>query len=305
MTPTLLQCLERLLHGDRILRAETPAGLWAELRSLGIPLADGPSQALGFDAGFERLDAAEIRAHGLPAAIGVECRPWVESTNAALVANFQHRHSLLAECQSGGRGRNGRRWLSPCGGGLWFSHAYGFGIAVDRLAPLTLAVGVAVAGVLELPQLRLKWPNDLVVEQKKLGGILVEARSSVEGAEAVIGVGINLRAGFEGIATPDQPWTDLERLTGHPTARNRLAGRLIGAIDTTCMRFETDGFAPFLADWQRLDGLVGREVRVERGSESVLFGRAEGVGVDGLLRVVDQRGVQHRIASGEVRVRGL
>ena len=305
MTAALLQSLESLVRGQRLTRDELDSGLWSELRALGVPVAEGPTEALGFDVAPELLDAAEIRAHGLPDGIEIECRLAVASTNADLVETFRHRYGLLAECQSGGRGRQGRRWLSPFAGGLWFSCGYRFAVPVERLGPLTLAVGVALAETLELPQLRLKWPNDLIVEDAKLGGILVEARSAGGGTEAVIGVGINLRPGFDRVLSPDQPWTTLERLVGGPVARNRLAARLLGAVDRACQGFERDGFAPLLPAWARLDALAGRAVRVERGAGPALLGRANGVGDDGLLRVIDAEGVEHRVASGEVRVRGL
>lgn len=306
MTPGLLQCLETLACGQRLARPELDPELWAELRALGVPVADEQLDELGFEAALERLDAAEIRGHGLPVGIDIDCRLAVASTNAELVQTFRHRHALLAECQSGGRGRQGRRWLSPFAGGLWFSYGYRFALPVERLGPLALAVGIALVDALELPQLRLKWPNDLIVEGAKLGGILVEARSGGGGTEAVIGVGINLRTGFDSAAAPDQRWTELARIAAGPRiSRNRLAARLLAAIDRACAGFERDGFAPLLPAWSRLDALAGREVRVERGAGPALLGRAAGIDSDGLLRVIDAESLEHRVASGEVRVRGL
>ena len=305
MTPTVLQWLQRLARGERLERCDVVPGLWVELQALGVPPAEGPGHALGFCLPPELLEADAIRGHGLPAGIGVDCRLMVESTNAELVASFQHRHALLAECQSGGRGRNGRHWRSPFAGGLWFSFGYRFALSVERLGPLTLAVGIGLAEALDLPQLRLKWPNDLLIQDAKLGGILIEARSGDGATEAVIGVGINLRTRFRDEVAPDQRWTELDRIDGQRRSRNRLAAQLLGTIDRVCARFEADGFAPFLPAWSRLDALAGRVVRVERGIGPVLLGRAMGISADGLLQLVDAQGVEHRIASGEVRVRGL
>lgn len=305
MKPALLQSLDRLGRGQVLTRCELGDELWAELRSLGIPEVQGSKPALGFEVAPELLDASEIRACGLLPSIGLDCRWGVDSTNTALVAAFQHRHALLAECQSGGRGRHGRRWLSPFAGGLWFSYGYRFALPVERLGPLTLAVGVALAEVLDLPQLRLKWPNDLRVDGAKLGGILVEARSTGTATEAVIGVGINLSHEFPTDAVPDQPWTALARHRDGPPPRNRLVANMIGAIDAACARFEIEGFAPFRSAWSRLDALAGRPIRIEHGSAAALLGRADGITGDGLLRLIDAQGVEHQLNSGEVRVRDL
>lgn len=295
--------LERLLDGHPLTRQELLAETWDALRELGVPCSAVAPEVLALPQPLERLNANRIRALVQTPAIGVEVRVLSESTNLELGARFRHRHALLAECQHGGRGRLGRRWLSPPGAGLWFSWGYRFARAGADLGALAPAVGVALARVLALPGLKLKWPNDLVVEGRKLGGILIEARSAGQVRDVVVGVGLNLHLPYHDCAGPDQPWTDLHRIESTPPRRNALAAALIRALDGACQAFERSGFASFDGDWRRLDALAGCPVRVERPPDAALEGVAAGLAADGRLRVIDAAGTEHLLSAGEVRVR--
>ena len=210
---------------------------------------------------------------------------------------------VLAETQTAGRGRRGRSWVSPLGGNLFCSLRWVFEQGVAATGGMGLATGVAVARALDQVgvQVRVKWPNDLVVDGAKLGGILIEAGGEMSGpAELIIGVGINLALGQQGTEQIDQPWTDLRRL-GATVSRNDLAAALIGELLGTCRRFEAKGLAPFLTEWRELDDLAGRPVRVLMGRDPV-EGEAEGVDEEGRLLVRTAQGLQ-RFYGGEVSVR--
>ena len=242
--------------------------------------------------------------------------PSIDSTNDALFACFRHRHALLAEYQTAGRGRRGRSWISPPGCGISISYGFRFDRGLQRLGSLSLVAGVAVAEALAEGgvadggvAVNLKWPNDLVVGERKLGGLLIEIRGAGAGgpSKAVIGLGINARLPRAAEAPgqylpPDQPWTDLYAITKQALDRNRLAARLIAALDAACREFEQYGFEPFEARWAALDALRGRHVRVIGGNHEKLEGAAEGVTPRGRLRLV-RCGNVFELDAGEVSIR--
>ncbi len=213
--------------------------------------------------------------------------------------------AVLAEHQTAGRGRRGRRWVSVFGGALQFSLAWRFDLPVAGLAGLSLAAGVAVAETLAefgLDRHRLKWPNDLVADGAKLAGILVEVAGEADGpCLAVIGVGLNLRLNpgcAEGI---DQPWTDLARLLPTLPSRNLLAGRLLARLTEACLEYQRAGLRPFLPRWHRWDGCLDRPVTLFTPAGRV-EGRARGVDAQGALRLETASGLELHHA-GEVSLR--
>ena len=213
----------------------------------------------------------------------------------------------LAEFQSAGRGRRGRRWHSPFGSNLYLSLAWPFRGGAAELAGLSLAVGVSVNDALAALGVcggGLKWPNDLLFDGKKLAGILIDLRGEADGVVwAVIGVGINVLMTGDAVSSIDQPWTSCAEHSEAALSRNQLAAGVIKALFTDLSRFEAEGFAAFQARWQELDVLQGQPVWVEMEGKSV---RASALGVDGsggLLVEIDGR--RRSITSGEVSVRAI
>jgi len=252
---------------------------------------------------------AIVRA-GLPDGVSVAVLGQVDSTNRVLLEHFVHRHAVLADAQTAGRGRRGRHWIAASGAGIWLSYGYRFAAEAHALAPLGLAAGVVVAEALAVEGLALKWPNDLVVDDRKLGGILVELRAGTQ-RQAVIGVGINTRLPNgvtrvgDASGVPPQPWTDLAGL-GVPACRITRAASLIAALDRGCAEFDAHGFAPFAGRWRALDALCGRRVRVmndRRGDPEGWTGTAHGVTAAGALRLRRPDGTIIPVVAGEVSVR--
>lgn len=256
------------------------------------------------------LDAGRIASLlpelAAPLAGPIEVLASVDSTNAELlrrVAPGQHT-VLLADAQTAGRGRQGRSWQSPGGGNLYLSVYRRFERSLPGLAGLPLAIAVAVAQTLValgVDDVALKWPNDLLRPNGKVGGILIESAGGPARPTAlVIGVGLNVRMPGNGQAI-DQPWTDLADRLPVPIDRNSIAASLLGHLLPALERFDQQGLVPFLAAWRSFDVLRSRAVEVNDGSRR-LIGVADGVADDGAL-LVRHAGGTRRVYAGEARVR--
>lgn len=261
---------------------------------------------------MELLTEGEVRAAMEPAAEAalatMEIFDVVDSTSAWLRrASPVPPAACLAECQTAGRGRRGRRWLSPFGAALYLSLAWRFEAGPGLLGGLSVAVGVMACEALErldVTGVGLKWPNDLVYGGAKLGGVLVEMTGEGEGpTTAIVGVGINVRMPPHWGAEVDQPWTELAALPGvSDCSRNRLAGVLLSCLVAGLERFGRAGLDPFLPAWTERDVVRGREIEI-RAPGGARRGLALGVDRNGAL-LVDTGGHLWRLTAGEVSVRG-
>lgn len=210
----------------------------------------------------------------------------------------------LAEFQTTGRGRRGRNWQSPFAKNLCLSVGYTFSEGFSALEGLSLAVGVMVAQALQpyrLADLQLKWPNDIWVHRKKLGGILIEINGEQSGpCHVVIGLGLNVLMRQSDIEHIDQAWTSLVQESEVPLSRSALAGCVINSLVRGLELFEREGFAAFRDRWLELDGLRGHSVYVAGAAN--LDGIAQGIGNHGHLLIETAEGVKE-VAAGEVSVR--
>lgn len=291
------------------------AAVWKQVeiwRKAGLDIHSGP-RGYRLAHPLEPLDAERIRA-ALPVHVrrrlGVLENHWrLDSTSSELArraAGLPDLSFVFADWQHAGRGRRGRQWLSPPAVNVQFSCLKRFAGGYAGLSGLSLAAGVAAARALEdcgVPGIALKWPNDLVHGDAKLGGILVELGGEFMGpCHAIIGIGINVHLP-EGVRTAlERPCTDLARLRGgdapprHVLAMALIA-RAVEALDT----FEASGFAAFAQAWAERDALAGRRIRVE-GAHGSFDGTAAGVDARGALRVRARDGM--RVMDGaEVTVR--
>ncbi|MGB0721442.1 MAG: biotin--[acetyl-CoA-carboxylase] ligase [Gammaproteobacteria bacterium] len=267
---------------------------------------------------------------GAERALGVEVVMTTDSSNAQLWREVDSGqvvdgHFLLAEMQQAGRGRRGRTWQSPPARNLYLSHYRRLDCDPMRLNGLSLAVGAGLADALRArltahgtdavsgaiaaaKELGVKWPNDLVVQGRKLGGLLIELRGQAGGpVDVIVGVGINVEMDAAAAAAIDQPWIDLASLVGGgsamnmPVSRNAIAEWVMTALWEIVERFMAGGFEAFAVQWARLDVLRGKAVTVHQGNGDV-SGVALGVTDSGSLRV--QVGDGERVfSSGEVSVR--
>ena len=233
----------------------------------------------------------------------------VDSTNRYLLSRACHGgvsgEACLAEYQSAGHGRQGRSWVSPFAGNIYLSLLWHFNCGAEGLGSLGLAVGVSLLRAvrsLGATQVRLKWPNDLVSDDKKLAGILLEMNSDNRGGHfIVIGVGVNVRMPASVSGVIDQAWTDLEQVLGGPLSRNRVAAVVLQQLVTDVALFQSDGLYPFIDEWRRFDNLLDRPVALSV-SRGTINGVARGIDESGALRV-DHDGRIQRYLAGDVTVR--
>jgi len=292
----------------------TRAAVWKQierLREAGVEIDAQPGSGYRLRAPLELLDAAVLRAAlAAPARarLGDLAVHWeVDSTNSELSRRAEHdsrdRLVCLAELQSAGRGRRGRAWRMPLGGGIAVSVLKRFEGPMSSLAGLSLAVGVAAVEALAacaIDEVALKWPNDLVARGAKLGGILVELGGDALGpCHAVVGVGLNLRLGAAA-ATIDQACIDLAALASSPS-RVQVAARLVDHLVEALDRFAARGFGAFAAAYSRHDALHGREVELLQ-TERRRRGIARGIDARGALRIAFADG-EEVVDSGEVSLR--
>jgi BirA family biotin operon repressor/biotin-[acetyl-CoA-carboxylase] ligase len=284
---------------------------------MGLPVQAVAGRGYQVPGGVELLDVGRIRdALGEPARhalVGLVVEFAMESTSARLLGGPPpgpgEVNCCLAEYQSGGRGRRGRRWLSPVAQGLCLSLGGRLERGGRELPALSLAAGVAVLRALAAAGIvaaRLKWPNDVLYDDGKLGGILVDVTGEPGGPlYVVIGVGINIHAPppAEAVALAGglRPAGGAAGPGGKRPSRNQLAAALIDNLNGALREFDERGFAPFAAAWRRADALAGREVAVEIGGR-VAVGVARGIAEDGTL-TVEVDGVRHQIVAGDVTLR--
>ena len=212
---------------------------------------------------------------------------------------------VFAEQQTSGRGRRGRSWISPFGGNLYFSIRYQFNPSPSDMTGLSLAVGVAIVELLRdmgVATAGLKWPNDILVNDQKLCGILIEMHGESHGAyTVVIGIGLNLSMSPEDARQIDQPWVALDQICDIEVSRNELAANLLLQIISALKTFESQGLEPFRDRWMRWDCYMDSEVSLRLG-EREIKGIAKGIDQQGAL-LIDHQGQRQRFYSGEISLR--
>lgn len=289
----------------------------ADLRQAGMAVEIAGESGHIAAANVELLDAGTIRnalSDGSRALLdSLQVHAIINSTNSHLLARSAppsgHASVCLAEWQSHGRGRRGRQWIAPLGGSLCVSVGWCFAPGTEDIPAIGLAVGVAIArslASLGLQDVGLKWPNDLVCNDCKLGGLLAESSRKADGSVYVVtGLGLNIDLDRPGVRI-EPGWsaspTDLRRCaTGVLPGRNQLAVLLLDQWLAATLEFQRQGFAAFREDWASLDRLRGRQVTVHCG-EQTISGSAEGVDGRGALQLrVD--GQLQKFYSGETTVR--
>lgn len=324
--------LERLMAGpatgDDLACAagQTRAAVWKRIQALreaGVAVDARPGRGYMLSQPLDLLDAEAVCA-ALPAAArtrlaALEVTWSIDSTNSELLrrppTGDGRATVLLAERQTGGRGRRGRTWASPLAAHLYLSLSRSFDGGLARLGGLSLVAGVATVEALRdmgLDAVRLKWPNDLVTigpgGTRKLGGLLVEGGGEVAGpARAVIGLGLNVRMPAAFGSRIDQPWLDLQALCSPATpSRATLAAAVLSRWLPALDQFDAAGLAPFLERYAALDALAGETVDLHFDITSGALpqsGTALGLAADGALRVRLPNGAERSFHSGEVSVR--
>lgn len=214
---------------------------------------------------------------------------------------------VLADSQSGGKGRRGRVWSSPAGVNLYCSVVLRPAIMPHEAPQLTFLSAVAVARAIELTTKltpEIKWPNDLLVSGKKVAGLLNEMSAETDGINFVIlGIGVNLNMTADQF--PDDlrhPATSILLESGVRIDRSRFAGIMLNELDRLYAAFLAHGFGPVREEWQRRCNASGRQVQVSDSGTECTGGRFIGIDSDGALLLRSDDEVLHRITCGDVRV---
>ena len=318
----LLNCLlDNEYHSGSRLSAELGVSrtvVWKgvkELRGFGLAIDSRHGKGYRLQDEIELLDEAEIyKELGQSAGDSrIEILFETDSTSKRLTdrfgrpdfpANF-HAHIVLAERQHGGKGRRGKTWVSPFAGGLYLSLGWHFEIPPASLNALSLASGVAAVRALNrlgITGIYLKWPNDLICDGKKMGGILLESRSeTATSCDVVVGIGINIRLADELKSGLDQPVTDLAGHCDSPPSRNKLAGKIIEEQSLMLNHVAAGRMGKYVEEWRDLDYLSGRQAELLMPGQLVQ-GLVKGVDDNGLL-LLETVGGTRKFSSGEISVR--
>lgn len=260
-------------------------------------------------AEFDFLALPALRAALGPAAarVSIEIVDACPSTNSALLERPSEAMPaeacfLITEAQTAGRGRRGRKWLSGVGQAITCSTAFEFPLPLRHLSGLSLAVGVAAARALAglgATGVRLKWPNDLMIGQAKLGGILVETRANRGAIRVVIGIGIN-HATEPGLGERlRRRVTSISEVLDPLPSRNLVAAALLGELLAVTDAFADRGLDAVRTEWEALHAHAGHRLRVELSDGRALDGTAAGIDADGALLLATSTGLVP-VSSGEV-----
>jgi BirA family transcriptional regulator, biotin operon repressor / biotin---[acetyl-CoA-carboxylase] ligase len=289
-----------------------------EASALGVHLFSLTRRGYRLARPLELLDHARVQKN-VRSEITLEFVDEIASTNSELLARVGQTNAqppshfcLAAELQTAGRGRRGRAWQSALGSSLTFSYLWRTEKGAQDLAGLSLAVGLAVAEALRVlgAPAQVKWPNDILLHDKKLGGILIETQGDMLGPTAVvIGVGINIALPDEMKAAIDQAVTDLSEAKNADgddlsIGRNALFGAVLQALFDALEVFSAHGFVALKDRWRALHALEGRAINVLAANEQYAA-NVVGVADDGALlieRIGSKRAVE-KLLSADVSVR--
>ena len=234
----------------------------------------------------------------------------VDSTNSMLLQRAQldacEGTTITTEHQQAGRGRRGRPWHAAVGGSLTFSVLWRFEGGLQSMHGLSLVIGLAIARALNRHSLRavkLKWPNDILVDYRKLAGILIEVQGDMDGAAfAVVGVGLNVSLPDAQRNAIDQAVIDLKEMDV-VVSRNQLLAECLLEIRTAIAGFKQGGFAALRRDWVQYDAYLGKVVRLRLADDQWVTGRSEGVDDTGALLLRLPSGACQSFHGGEVSLR--
>lgn len=290
------------------------AAVWKHLQKLedyGIVLSSIKGKGYRIAGGLELLEREKIYS-GLTAEhlLDIQIYPQLDSTNSHLLReNMPVKTVCFAEFQSAGRGRRGRLWVSPLAQNLYCSISWGFDNGAAALEGLSLAIGVAIIRSLRnsgLSGATLKWPNDVLFQEKKLAGILIEMTGDPAGyCQVVVGIGINVSMQPQGGAPIDQPWITLNSALSSEAqpyvSRNALAGALLNEVVGVLSTYQNLGFSAYQAEWMEAASYRNAQVVLRNGKSSV-SGIFLGVTEAGALRIATESGEQI-FHGGEVSLR--
>lgn len=290
------------------------AAVWAridDLRSLGYEIEASPHQGYRLVSAPDLLHADDLLARlDQTKVVGRDIRVFQETTSTNDVMDKLARDGVkegvvvFAESQTKGRGRLGRKWMSPSGKGLWFSVLLRPDLRPQAATQLTVVAATALARAIRLqtglvPE--IKWPNDILLGGKKVVGILTELSAELDHIKHIIlGIGVDVN-----LVSADLP-PDLRKLatslrmeTGQPVNRAELAASILRELDADYVRIGNGQFSAVADEWERQCVTLGENVSIQTGGLP-MQGRAEALDEDGALLLRTQHGRLERIIGGDV-----
>jgi len=272
------------------------------LKSWGLDVYTVTGKGYSLSAPIQLLDEQAILSQVTQGNVSVI--PVIDSTNQYLLERMHEMESgaaCIAEYQQAGRGR---QWFSPFGANLYMSMYWRLEQGPAAAMGLSLVIGIIMAETLRslgANDVRVKWPNDIYLNDRKLAGILVELTGKTgDAAQIVIGAGINLAMRTADASQINQGWINLQE-AGVTVNRNELAARLINSLREALPLFEQEGLTPFVARWAALDNFINRPVKLLIGEREVL-GIARGVDSQGGL-LLEKDGEIKAWVGGEISLR--
>ena len=268
------------------------------LRDWGVDVFTVPGKGYSLPEPIQLLNAEQILGQLDGGSVAV--LPVIDSTNQYLldrIGELKSGDACVAEYQQAGRGRRGRKWFSPFGANLYLSMFWRLEQGPAAAIGLSLVIGIVMAEVLRklgADKVRVKWPNDLYLQDRKLAGILVELTGKTgDAAQIVIGAGINMAMRRVEESVVNQGWINLDR--------NTLAAMLIRELRAALELFEQEGLAPYLSRWEKLDNFINRPVKLIIGDKEI-FGISRGIDKQGAL-LLEQDGIIKPWMGGEISLR--
>ncbi|MFV0548634.1 MAG: bifunctional biotin--[acetyl-CoA-carboxylase] ligase/biotin operon repressor BirA [Limnobaculum xujianqingii] len=275
------------------------------LRDWGLDVFTVPGKGYSLPAPIQLLDEQLIKQRLTEGRVTV--LPVIDSTNQYLMERLDQLQSgdaCVAEYQQAGRGRRGRQWFSPFGANLYLSMFWRLEQGPAAAIGLSLVIGIVMAEVLRklgAEGVKVKWPNDLYLNDRKLAGILVELTGKTgDAANVVIGAGINLSMREPDSNVVNQQWANLAD-SGIAIDRNELVPCLLSTLRESLIQFEQQGLTPFISRWRKLDNFIDRPVKLLIGEQQI-HGIARGIDKQGAL-LLDQDGVLKPFIGGEISLR--
>ncbi len=280
-----------------------------EAEHLGIALQRVRGRGYRLTQPWQKLTIGEVLGFlgNKAGQFNIEILRQATSSNSLLLkrasSGLQSGSVLAVELQTVGRGRQGRTWHSGLGNALTFSLFWRFETGLNSLSGLSLAVGVAVVRALKKQGgqgVQLKWPNDILTEQGKLGGILIEAQGDMLGPTVVvIGIGLNYRLSGNYEKIIDQPFCSLDNVCADMPSRDQLLAMILIALDEVLHEFADQGFEVFCAEWEQYHAYQNHTVRLKMPDGTEMLGTASSINKSGELGLKTPQGVKY-FNSGEI-----
>jgi BirA family biotin operon repressor/biotin-[acetyl-CoA-carboxylase] ligase len=290
----------------------TRSAIWKhinQLIDLGIPITRLPHQGYKLPNKLILLNELEISRHLktlVPSSsFTLHLFTSIDSTNRYLkdLPVSSTVDVCCSEIQTQGRGRFGRLWHSPFGENIYCSSRWNLNCDLSRLSGLSLITSLAILATINQlnpsPNIKIKWPNDILWGDKKLCGSLIEILAESNGtAQVIIGIGLNVNTDTQNHPLPEKPWCSLYEIFQQKYNRNKLIAHLMINLEHYLTKFMLKGLDVFIDEWNQFDYLKEKQITVTQSS-GTMSGIARGIDQTGMLILETEQGIKHYLSSGD------